>query len=578
MHEVRGEVLSSLDLEKRKSVTKNEKDYENSIYKELVEADEQCGMIILDLKGVIRSWNSGAENITGYSSEEIIGKNYSVLYSSEDVAKAIPFATLGVTEQSERVDGQGIIVRKDGSKLAIQRTFLAQKNKIIAHLFVRDLGVSLGQDGSSLIEHLDSLTGLPNRDALLIILERELEDARRRSDILSLLSIDISQLKQGNYSGTRSHRSRMIAEIGRILRTRFRGVDTVARVDFEEFAVIIRNSTPAIAYTIGLELSQKLESFAFPGISEKLPQSIIGIASFPEHDSSATGLLDMAEIALANARYQKSSVMIYSGEQDSSLYDRPLTREDLRAGIDLNQLVLHFQPQVDLKTGVICGVEALVRWNHPVRGLLAPDLFIPLAEETGVINELTQWVMEKSISQAKIWQDEGREIVVGVNISPLSLYDTGGMVDLVEGLLNKYKLPARFLELEIVETAMAQAHEHAAFTLHALRNIGVETSLDDFGTGHSCLSQLRNLPVDRIKVDKHLIQNVGEMAEDGAIVKWILHLAQDLGLKVIAEGIESEICWNALVKIGCVMGQGYGLRRPTGVETLNLEPVLLPLN
>jgi EAL domain-containing protein (putative c-di-GMP-specific phosphodiesterase class I) len=267
------------------------------------------------------------------------------------------------------------------------------------------------------------------------------------------------------------------------------------------------------------------------------------------------------------AKRGSSGYIVYSPDQDEHGSDRLAFIAELRAAIDRDELVLHYQPKVSLKTGRCVRAEALVRWNHPVRGLIPPDQFVPLAEQTGLIKPLTRWVLGAALRQCRAWRDSGFDLPVAVNLSMLNLHDPE-LTESVAELLVACGVPPAFLKVEVTESAIMSDPERALETLRCLRGMGVAVAIDDFGTGHSSLNYLKHLPVEDIKLDRSFVREMRVDESDFAIVRSTVQLAHSLDLRVIAEGVEDEETWDLLAALGCDAAQGYYMSRPLPAEDL----------
>jgi predicted signal transduction protein with EAL and GGDEF domain len=330
----------------------------------------------------------------------------------------------------------------------------------------------------------------------------------------------------------------------------------------DEFAVILPTAGDAdFAARVAQTLVKALEQpFTLDGHTVSIGASI-GVAAYPEHGADAKVLLRHADVAMYAAKRAGVGHTVYSFEQDTNDPDRLTFIGELRAAIANGDLVLHYQPKISLRTSQCDRVEALVRWQHPERGLVPPDSFIPLAEQTGLIKQLTRWVLNQAIGQCRTWQDNGLEITVGVNLSMRNLHDPE-LVDLVAQLLKTHGVSPAMLKLEVTESAVMTDPKRALDTLVRLRAIGVEVAIDDFGTGHSSLSYLKQMPVEEIKLDRSFVRDMGTNKNDFTIVRSTIKLAHDLGLRVIAEGVEDQATWDLLVGLGCDLAQGYHMSRP----------------
>jgi EAL domain-containing protein (putative c-di-GMP-specific phosphodiesterase class I) len=287
-----------------------------------------------------------------------------------------------------------------------------------------------------------------------------------------------------------------------------------------------------------------------------------GLATAPEHGTDAETLLRHADAALHLAKEQASAVQQYDPAHDGNTASRLELLGDLRRAIGTDdQLSLHYQPKISLATGEVTGAEALIRWQHPTQGRMAPDMFIPMAESTSLIHPLTSYVLEMAVQQAKIWAQRGTPIPVAVNLSTRCLLDPG-IAAQIFGLLYRTGLPARLLKLEITESVAMADPDKALTVLRALHDGGISLSIDDFGTGHSSMTYLQHLPVDELKIDKSFVQAMGKSRGDEVLVRTAITLAHNLGLSVVAEGVEDAAAVTALRELGCDIAQGYHYARP----------------
>jgi EAL domain-containing protein (putative c-di-GMP-specific phosphodiesterase class I) len=281
----------------------------------------------------------------------------------------------------------------------------------------------------------------------------------------------------------------------------------------------------------------------------------------PEHGEDADTLLRRADIAMYAAKRAHGGFAFYQPEQDDHTLDRLLLAGELRHAIENDQLVLHYQPKASFATGCVSHVEALVRWNHPQRGLVPPDQFIPLAEQTGLIRPLFLWVLNDALRQCSVWRQEGIGLHVAVNLSMRNLQDPR-LPDTLVNLLSRWNLEPAWVELEITESTLAADPERAMKILTRFSTLGMRIAIDDFGTGYSSLAYLKRLPVDEIKIDKSFVLGMVNDENDATIVRSTIDLGHNLGLKVVAEGVEDQATWDLLTAWGCDLAQGYFLSRP----------------
>jgi predicted signal transduction protein with EAL and GGDEF domain len=353
----------------------------------------------------------------------------------------------------------------------------------------------------------------------------------------------------------------LLQQVARRLGPAVRASDTVARLGGDEFAVLLPSSGLDGATRIAERL---LEALRAPFVLGQHPVTVgasIGAALAPDHGEDAETLLRHADVAMYVAKRAGGGLAAYAPEQDRYNPSRLALVGELRRAIEEDELVLHFQPQVACPDGRLVGVEALVRWQHPRRGLLAPDEFVPLAEHADVNGMLTQWVLVNALRQHDRWQRAGLTLPVSVNLSRRDLHDWS-LPDTVATLLRLCPAPVGHLQVEIAESgAMADA-TRTLDVLGRLRRLGVRVAIDDFGTGYSSLGYLKRLPVDALKIDRSLVRDLAADENSAAIVRAAIDLGHNLGLVVVAEGIEDEPSWRQVVALGCDVGQGYYLCRP----------------
>jgi diguanylate cyclase (GGDEF)-like protein/PAS domain S-box-containing protein len=417
------------------------------------------------------------------------------------------------------------------------------------------------------IEHLayhDALTGLPNRALLAERLERALAHAQRHAQQVAVLFIDLDRFKLVNDSLGHDVGDRLLQEIARRLRGVLRDADTVARVGGDEFQVIVTNAGSSVdAAAIAEKLMHVLgEPFVLEGQELHVTASI-GVSLFPRDGASGELLLKYADTALYEAKGEgRNAYRFFSPEMNAQAHGRLRLENDLRRAVERGELELHYQPQLDLGSGEVCAVEALVRWRHPLRGLVLPNAFIPMAEETGLVLGIGDWVLHEACRQVASWQREGlSDLRVAVNISARQLQRPGLDASVRQALADSGLSP-HCLELEITESSVMHDPQHAQSVLQSLRDLGVQLSIDDFGTGYSSLAYLKRLPLDRLKIDRSFIGGIPADSDDATIVETIIVMTHKLGLRVIAEGVETLEQRLQLVRQGCDEMQGFLLAHP----------------
>jgi diguanylate cyclase (GGDEF)-like protein len=410
----------------------------------------------------------------------------------------------------------------------------------------------------------DELTGLPNRKFLLERLDQALGEAAGRR--VGLFLLDLDRFKEVNDTLGHQMGDRLLEHVATRIRGALRPQDLVARLGGDEFAVLLPSVPDAAAATeVALRIQSALaEPFRFEGVLLELEASV-GIALYPDHGADVQQLQRSADVAMYLAKEERSGVEVYSSDKDRNSTTRLGLLGSLRQGIDGGQLELHYQPKVSLGYGAVVGVEALVRWRHPHRGLIFPDEFIPLAEHSGLMHRLTAHVVDTALAQAAEWWALGLEIPVAVNVSARDLH-ASMLAEVVDRGLTVHGLPSHALRLELTERVLMSDPARVGDTLAALEQLGVRLSLDDFGTGYSSLVLLQRLPVTEIKVDQSFVKRLGTSPDDAKIVRSIVDLAHALGIEAVAEGVETEEVWDMLGNLGCDSAQGWYVSRPLPAE------------
>jgi diguanylate cyclase (GGDEF)-like protein len=404
----------------------------------------------------------------------------------------------------------------------------------------------------------DELSGLGNRRAFVEAVEKRAATGQGQ---FSVMLIDLDRFKEVNDSLGHLAGDRLLHEVGNRLQARMRQGDRLARLGGDEFAILLDNTGPEDARVIAERLRLDLQqAFVSDGMTIYSDASC-GIAAWPDAALTVGGLLQRADIAMYEAKRERLGSAIYSPVGEADLTAPLRLVEELREALASRQLVLFFQPKLDLQTGSLDGVEALVRWQHPAQGLLMPDQFLPQAERYGLMRRLATTVLTLALDQIVEWRDAGLDTNVAVNISVSNLLDVG-LPDQIRTLLQIRNLPPSCLILEVTETTLMVDPTRAAELLDRLQEVGVRVAIDDYGTGYSSLARLRHLPVNELKLDRSFLAGIGSDARAGAIVRSTIELAHSLGLSLVAEGIETAADENFLRELSCDFGQGYHLARP----------------
>ncbi len=412
------------------------------------------------------------------------------------------------------------------------------------------------------LAYVDPVTDLPNRVRFRELVQEAVAAGRRDRHHIALLLMDLERFKDVNDTLGHVRGDNLLRQVGLRLRNALFAPDVVARLGGDEFGILLPRLAAAdhIKHVIK-KLQNTLEApFLIDGIPIVVEASI-GVATMPEHANGAVMLLQRAEIAMYRAKRMASGYAVYAPEHDSHSPERLGLMAELRDAIAHNQLLLHFQPKVELKTGRIVATEALVRWQHPRHGLLMPDKFIVAAEHTGLIGPLTRWVLTDALAHCQGARREGIQLGVSVNLSARSLHDPH-LLAMVESALTTTGAEPRRLTLEITESAIVLDPERAEETLGRLSRMGARLSIDDFGTGYTSLGAIKRLPIDEIKIDRSFIANMLTDSQDAMIVRSVIELGHNLGLTVVAEGVETKEILDALAALDCDEAQGYFISKP----------------
>ena len=423
---------------------------------------------------------------------------------------------------------------------------------------------------NSELQHLalyDQLTGLPNRTLANDRLNQAIRHSHRTGEAFSVVMMDLDGFKQVNDGLGHAAGDRLLTKVADRLQPLIDGEDTIARLGGDEFVVILQNTDCKRATSIASELLAAFDARFILGENSVSVSTSLGIAVYPEHGNDQSELLRHADVAMYAAKRSKCGIQVYNPTQDPHSRRRLALIADLRLALERKELEVHFQPIIALKTGCIRGVEALARWNHPRKGFVPPDQFIDIAEETGLIRPLTQWVLETTLQQAADWRAVGLDIPVAVNLSMLDLGEPQ-LAEHLSFLLARYQIPGKALTLELTESAMMESAERANTFMTDCQSVGIRFAIDDFGTGYSSLSYLKKLPLQSVKIDRSFIKDLVSDKGDYAIVRSIIDLAHNLGMSVIAEGVEDAAACTMLLKHGCEYAQGYYYCPPLPAQEL----------
>ncbi|MBV9282774.1 MAG: EAL domain-containing protein [Chloroflexi bacterium] len=478
---------------------------------------------------------------------------------------------LGTPENPDGRREELLAHRADGREVPVELTLARLPiDPPLYTAFLRDITAQRDAQEALRYQALhDSLTGLPNRALLRDRLHQAIVTALRRRTTIALLLLDLDRFKEVNDTFGHQAGDALLHDFGARLQQAVRESDTVARLGGDEFAVVLPFNDLAGALHVVHKIQDTLNHPVVVEEQQLIMRASIGVALCPEHGKDGSTLMRRADIAMYTAKRSQQGYAVYASHQDIYSRNRLGLITDLQRAIARGELVLHYQPIVSLRTGQATSVEALVRWAHPVRGLIPPDDFIPLIEETGLVEPLTRWVIDAALRQWQEWHSDGLDLSVAFNLSAHALRHTE-LGKEIEGLVQTRRGRVSLLHMELTESSLMADPDWATSTLQPLHALGIRISIDDFGTGYSSLARLKHLPVDEIKIDRTFVQNMVHDRDDAAIVQSVVDLAHNLGLTVVAEGCEDRATWDLLRETGCDLVQGYYVSRPLPAADLRL--------
>jgi len=417
------------------------------------------------------------------------------------------------------------------------------------------------------LEHIamhDSLTSLPNRALLMDRLNQSILNTQRRKRSLALLMLDLDRFKEINDTLGHQTGDALLQQVGVRLKKVLRDSDTVARLGGDEFAVLLSNVNETNALRIAAAIHEQLEKVYDVYEHSLYVGTSIGVALFPQHGETSQALLQHADVAMYVAKRSNSNITLYDGEQDQHSLSQLSVLSDLRGAIENEELILEYQPKITIEDNQIYGAEALIRWQHPKHGLIMPDDFIGAAEQTGLIKRISSWVLDRAIRDCQRMHEKGHKINISINLSVWDIQAPNISLNITEKL-EKWGLAANYVTLEITERVMMAEPERARQVLNNLAAMGLSIVIDDFGTGFSSLVYLKQLPVSMLKIDKSFVIDMMKNESDATIVHSIIELAHNLGLQVVAEGVESDQTWSWLKTWRCDHAQGFYISKPLSI-------------
>ncbi|MBI3344927.1 MAG: EAL domain-containing protein [Gammaproteobacteria bacterium] len=530
------------------------------------------GIARLDAEGRYSTVNKAYADMIGYAPEDLIGAEWSITVHPDDLGLAkAAYQRMRASGKSE-VEVRGL--RKDGSVFYNHIVMVGtydEQNKLIGHYcFMHD--ITQRKQAEARLEHLalyDPLTGLPNRKLLDDRLRQVLSEADREGHMVALLFIDLDHFKHINDSFGHGMGDKLLRAVAGQLSAGLRAGDTIARLGGDEFAVVLPNIRHVDEVAGIVRKIQALLDAPFTVDGRELHVSAsIGITLYPLDEGDVEGLIRNADTAMYHAKESgRNTFRLYTAELHARATRRLALESGLRHALNREEFVLHYQPQVDLRTGRLVGMEALLRWRHPEEGLIPPMEFIPVAEETGLIVPIGEWVLKTVCTQIRVWEKQGfPPLRVAVNLSVQQVKHRV-LLETVRRALAEARVEPQYLDLELTESILIKGAQTTT-CIEALDEMGVNFSLDDFGTGYSSLAYLKRFPIDHLKIDRSFVRDIATDPDDAAIVKAVIAMARALGMKVIAEGVETREQLELLSGEGCDMIQGYYCSKPLPADEI----------
>jgi diguanylate cyclase (GGDEF)-like protein/PAS domain S-box-containing protein len=522
------------------------------------------GIVATDAENCVTYVNDRMRELLGYESRELELRPFTDLIHPDDRQEWLQRfeqiregARLQFDVRLQRKDGLQIWALNSCSPLRDPNGGFAGAISMLRDVTER----KLAEDALAHQALHDALTGLPNRSLLHDRLDQAILAARREHWPLAVLLIDLDRFKEVNDTFGHHYGDILLKQVGPRLRGALRESDTVARLGGDEFAVILAGCDAESGKLTAAKLLKALEEpFVVEGQALNVSGSI-GIVTYPDHGQDVETLMRRADVAMYTAKRDHEGFSLYAAEQDQHSATRLTLTSQLRNSIESGELLMFYQPKISLAAKQLVDVEALVRWRHSERGIIGPDHFIPLAEQSGLIKPLTRWILGAVLSQCCAWRKAGLDIGVSFNLSMRNLHDPQ-LPDLISELLESANLPPGALQAEITETVLMTNAGRTMDVVTRLSAMGIHLSIDDFGTGYSSLAYLKRLPVQEIKIDKSFVHDMTTNENDAVIVRSTIDLGHNLGLKVVAEGVETEEVWGRLVDLGCDLAQGYYMALP----------------
>ncbi|UIN20476.1 putative bifunctional diguanylate cyclase/phosphodiesterase [Herbaspirillum frisingense] len=539
-------------------------------YRLLVQRIKDYAIYMLRPDGVVASWNAGAQRFKGYTADEIIGQHYSVFYEAPDRQAGLPANNLALALREGKFEDEGWRVRKDGSRfwahVVIDPIYQEDGRLLGFAKITRDRTEQLETNEKILfMARHDAMTGLPNRVHFLERLDEAMSTLHVGEQQVAVVSIDLDGFKEINDAFGHGVGDQLLSELGKRLKNTVGEGETVARFGGDEFVAFKVFRQQRHLGDFISRLQRALTTMLHLAQTDIVPGASLGVAMFPGDAGDRGQLLNNADLAMYRAKKSMGEkICFYEASMDEASRARRAMARDIWTALERGEFFLNYQIQRAVSCDEITGYEVLLRWQHPVQGLIPPAVFIPVAEECGAIGAIGDWVLERACREAAQWNLQPR---IAVNLSALQL-SNAGLVEKVRSVLAATGLPPQRLELEVTETAIIADRERALYLLQQLKAMGVTIAMDDFGSGYSSLETLRSFPFDKIKLDRSFISELETSQQAKAFVRAILALGHSLNVAVLAEGVETEAQRAILEQEGCQEGQGYLFGRPALLSAL----------
>ena len=556
---------------------------DESVYKEKVRAEIALNsiydaVICTDINGNVDYLNIAAEKITGWLRDEAYGRSideiFNIINGITRQPAANPIDCVLQTNKPRGLAPDTMLIKRDGSEVAIEDSTSPIHNwdgqftgvVIVFH------DVSASKTMATKMTHLaqhDYLTNLPNRMLLNDRIAQAITLANRNNKHIALLFLDLDNFKHINDSLGHATGDKLLQSVTKRLKECVRDSDTISRQGGDEFVILLAETKNSEDAALSAQkILDALQALHMIGESELHVTTSIGISVYPTDGLDAETLLKSADTAMYYAKEKGcNNYQFFISEMNTRATERLIIESNLRQALEKQQFILYYQPKVNLNTGKITGVEALLRWKHDEWGEVLPDTFVPIAEDSGLIVPIGRWVLRQACKQAKIWQDAGLQAIsIAINISAQEFLQKY-FVEGVCAVLKDTGLAAHFLELEITESVLMRDAEYSKNILQQLKKMGIKLAVDDFGTGYSSLSYLQRFPIDVLKIDQSFVQNIESVKDDGIIVSAIISMGNSLKLKVVAEGVETPSQLAFLRARHCEEGQGYFFSHPLTAES-----------